>query len=230
MTDSPKPPKVPREPKAPKTTPTIVVEGHKTFEHLGMTATMIDGVVHFLDRSYARNIGREENEIKRTVEENSLELQLYGTLRLVVDVFAIGGNGAQIPIKAYWLNPDQLMILTMQSRTPKGVAFRKVLIDLVKALREGRLVYADGALVTAEPKPAPQPKALKTPSPILTDPRQIVPQTPTSPQLQSIEPYDDQTLAVEINQNRRMRGRSQLPSTILEDSAGELCMRYSMLA
>lgn len=31
---------------AERTSPTIVIEGHETFERLGMTGTVIDGVEH----------------------------------------------------------------------------------------------------------------------------------------------------------------------------------------
>ncbi|WP_173044653.1 hypothetical protein [Bosea sp. ANAM02] len=116
-----------------------------------MIATMIDGVVHFFDRSYARSVGRVENMIGKTINENIVELEGYGTLKLVVDVFSIGGNGAEIPMKACWLNPDQMMILLMLSRTPAGKAMRRKMVDLKNAIRDGRLVYADGGLVTSEP-------------------------------------------------------------------------------
>ncbi|HEV2555460.1 MAG TPA: hypothetical protein VGV17_17030 [Bosea sp. (in: a-proteobacteria)] len=143
--------KLPAKMPGKKVLPTIIIEGHETFEKAGMTATVIDGVEHFLDRSYAENIGRIGYEIHHTIERNRLELEAYGTLRLVDGVFAVVGNGAKLPIKAYWLNADQMMILAMQSRTPKGVAFRKTLIELVKALREGRLVYRDDLSIASGP-------------------------------------------------------------------------------
>lgn len=130
--------------------PTIIIEGHETFERLGMIATKIDGVEHFLDRSYARKIGRQENMISLTIEENRAELEAYGTLQVVLDAFAIGGNGVRMPTKAHWLNADQMMILAMQSRTPKGVAFRKTIVKLVTALREGCLVYRDDLSIASD--------------------------------------------------------------------------------
>lgn len=130
---------------APKQPPRIVIKGHETFEHMGMIATMIDGTVHFFDRSYARSIKRTENTIQQTIERNSYELQGYGTLNLVDKVFSIGGNGAEIPFKAYWLNPDQMMIMLMQSSSEAGIEMRRKMVDLKNDIRDGRLVYADGA-------------------------------------------------------------------------------------
>ena len=139
--------KLPAKKPARKAPPTIIIEGHETYERLGMVATKIDGVEHFLDRSYARKIGRQENMVSLTIEENRDELEAYGTLQVVLDAFAIGGNGVRMPMKAHWLNADQMMILAMQSRTPKGVAFRKTLVELVKAVRDGRLIHRQHAVL-----------------------------------------------------------------------------------
>ena len=141
--------KLPAKKPAKQAQPTIIIEGHQTFEKSGMTATVIDGVEHFLDRSYADKIGRIGRNVPHTIEQNMLELEAYGTLHLVSGVFAVVGNGGKLPIKAYWLNADQMMILAMQSRTPKGVAFRKTIIKLVTALREGRLVYRDNPSIAS---------------------------------------------------------------------------------
>lgn len=138
--------KLPAKKPAKKAPPTIIIEGHETYKRLGMIATKIDGVEHFLDRSYAENIGRIGYNIHLTIEQNLAELEAYGTLHLVDGVFAVVGNGGKLPIKAYWLNADQMMILAMQSRTPKGVAFRKTLVELVKAVRDGRLIQRQHAV------------------------------------------------------------------------------------
>lgn len=157
--------KLPAKKPAEKVPPTIIIEGHETYERLGMVATKIDGVDHFLDRSYARKIGRQENMVSLTIEENRAELEAYGTLQVVLDAFAIGGNGVRMPMKAHWLNADQMMILAMQSRTPKGVAFRKTLVELVKAVRDGRLIHRQHAVplddVRSSPRTAPVVQADK---------------------------------------------------------------------
>lgn len=147
--------KLPAKKPAKKDPPTIVIEGHQTFEKLGMTATVIDGVEHFLDRSYARRIGRQENMISLTIEDNRAELEAYGTLQVVIDMFAVIGNGAKRPVKAHWLNAEQMMILAMQSRTPKGVAFRKTLVELVKAVRDGRLIHRQHAVLADNQEGSP---------------------------------------------------------------------------
>ena len=69
--------KLPVKKPAKKAPPTIIIEGHQTYERLGMVATKIDGVEHFLDRSYARKIGRQENMVSLTIEENRAELEAY---------------------------------------------------------------------------------------------------------------------------------------------------------
>ena len=59
---------------AEKAQPTIIIEGHETFEKLGMTATLIDGVEHFLDRSYAQKwVGRRtpSNARSRSIASSS---------------------------------------------------------------------------------------------------------------------------------------------------------------
>ena len=152
---------------AEKAQPTIIIEGHETFEKLGMTATLIDGVEHFLDRSYAQKMGRTENTIQRTVEEYRLELKAYGTLRLVSKVFAVAGNGARLPIKAYWLNADQMMILAMQSRTLRGIAFRKTLDELVKAVRDGRLIQRQHAVLSDNHGGSPSTASVHNTNPAL---------------------------------------------------------------
>lgn len=221
-------PKAPKE-RASKEPTQIVIKGHETFQHAGMTATMIDGQIHFLDRSYADSIGRIGYNIHYTIEENSLELQAFGTLKLVSGVFAIGGNGAEIPIKAYWLNADQLMILTMQSRTPKGVAFRKVLVDLIKALREGRLVYADGAMIEAQPKPAAV-KAIPAHRRPLICQSELGPRDQVSPQLRSILKIEDEGTADRMLHDARMEKIAPSLEAFLTDETGQLRMRYSTLA
>lgn len=221
-------PKVPKE-RAAKEPTKIVIKGHETFEHAGMTATMIDGQIHFLDRSYADSIGRIGYNIHYTIEENSLELQAFGTLKLVNGVFAIGGNGAEIPIKAYWLNADQLMILTMQSRTPKGVAFRKVLVDLIRALREGRLVYADGAMIEAQPKPADVRAIPAEKRPAIRQ-RELGPRDQVSPYLRSIDKRDDARTADSMAHDARMAKIAPPPEAFITDETGQLRMRYSTLA
>lgn len=65
-----------------------------------MVATKIDGIEHFLDRSYAQKMARTENTIQRTVEEDRLDLEAYGTRYLVSNMFAVIGNGAKRPVKA----------------------------------------------------------------------------------------------------------------------------------
>jgi hypothetical protein len=147
--------KLPVKKPAKKAPPTIIIEGHQTYERLGMVATKIDGVEHFLDRSYARKIGRQENMVSLTIEENRAELEAYGTLQVVLDAFAIGGNGVRMPMKAHWLNAEQMMILAMQSRTPKGVAFRKTLVELVKAVRDGRLIHRQHAVLADNQEGSP---------------------------------------------------------------------------
>ena len=67
-------------------------------------------------------------------------------------LFAVVGNDAKYPIKGYWFNSDQLMILLMKSSSAKAVEFRRRIVTLIRDLREGRLVYRDNALVAAEPR------------------------------------------------------------------------------
>lgn len=204
---TPKPAKAPVE----RTSPTIVIEGHETFERLGMTGTLIDGVEHFLDRSYAENIGRIGYNIHLTIEQNVPELEAYGTLHLVDGVFAVVGNGAKLPIKAYWLNADQMMILAMQSRTPKGVAFRRTLIDLVKALREGRLVHHERALPPSAPKIMPAVKPAPVPTGGL-----------------DLRQGEELEMLVQCSDDQR-RGIHQ-PEPFVVDETGALRIRYSQLA
>lgn len=129
--------------------PALVFE-EETFEHMGMIATMIGSVVHFIDRSYARSIGIVERNVHKTVKDTSLELGLYGTVHAARNLFALTGNGAKYPIKGYWLNADQMMIMAMKSSSAKAVAFRRRIVSLINDLREGRLVYRDNALVVRE--------------------------------------------------------------------------------
>ena len=60
-----------------------------------------------------------------------------------------------MPMKAHWLNAEQMMILAMQSRTPKGVAFRKTLVELVKAVRDGRLIHRQHAVLADNQEGSP---------------------------------------------------------------------------
>lgn len=77
----------------------LYLDGHD-LRSMSLTGTVIDGVEHFLDRSYADNIGRLGYNVHPTIEHNMLELQAYGTLDLVDGTFAVGGNGAKRPVKA----------------------------------------------------------------------------------------------------------------------------------
>ena len=138
--------------KAEPSEPPVLLFKEKTFEHMGMIATMIGGVVHFIDRSYARSIGIAERNVSTTVENNLPELELYGTVHAAHALFAVVGNDAKYPIKGYWLNSDQLMILLMKSSSAKAVEFRRRIVTLIRDPREGRLVYRDNALVAAEPR------------------------------------------------------------------------------
>lgn len=133
-----------------KAEPPVLLFKEKTFEHMGMIATMIGGVVHFIDCSCARSIGIAERNVSTTVESNLPELELYGTVHAAHALFAVVGNDAKYPIKGYWLNSDQLMILLMRSSSAKAVEFRRRVVTLIRDLREGRLVYRDNALVAAE--------------------------------------------------------------------------------
>lgn len=146
-------------------------------------------------------------------------------------MFSIGGNGAEIPFKAYWLNPDQMMIMLMQSSSEAGIEMRRKMVDLKNDIRDGRLVYADGALVPGQAAQAIDAKAKLLPSPPKKpfDPYETMVTTPTSPELESIQPYDDQILAADLAESRRPR-RLPRPEAILTDENGELRMRYSTLA
>jgi hypothetical protein len=150
--------------KAEPSEPPVLLFKEKTFEHMGMIATMIGGVVHFIDRSYARSIGIAERNVSTTVENNLPELELYGTVHAAHALFAVVGNDAKYPIKGYWLNSDQLMILLMKSSSAKAVEFRRRIVTLIRDLREGRLVYRDNALVAAEPRQDTQTAHTSPPS------------------------------------------------------------------
>ena len=134
-----------------KAEPPVLLFKEETFEHMGMIATAIGGIVHVIDRSYARSIGIVERNVSTTVEDNRPELETYGTLH-VAHAASLGGNDVEMSILAYWLNLDQLMILLMRSSSDRAIEFRRRIINLIKDLREGRLVYRDNALVASEPR------------------------------------------------------------------------------
>lgn len=85
-----------------KAEPPVLLFKEETFEHMDMIATMIGGIVHVIDRSYARSIGIVERNVNTTVDENRPELETYGTLH-VAHAASLGGNDVEMPILAYWL-------------------------------------------------------------------------------------------------------------------------------
>ena len=78
----------------PEAPPVLVFEENETFVQMDMIATMIDGVVHFSDRSYVRAIGRAERNVGTIVEDNLPELELYGTVHVAHAPFSPVGSGA----------------------------------------------------------------------------------------------------------------------------------------
>lgn len=95
-----------------------------TFEHMGMIATVIDGVVLFVDRSYARATGGVEYHARTTIEDSIENRELYGSVRVVRGLMAVACKGAKRRIQACSLNAKQLMILLMQCCTPRRVHLR----------------------------------------------------------------------------------------------------------
>lgn len=145
----------------------VLIFKEETFDHDGLIATRIDGVIHFIDRSYAKGVGIVEHNAHLSVEGSMPELELYGTVHVAHGLFAVVGNGAKYPVKGYWLNGEQFMILLMKSSSARAIEFRRRVVMILRDLREGRLVYRDNALVACEPGHAPQTAHAGQPTPTL---------------------------------------------------------------
>ncbi len=151
------------------------------------------------------------------ITKNIDDLRQFGLVHSVSEPY-VSGKGRTDDATVHYLTEDPLYYLVPMTRTKKGRELRILMTHVFIAWRKGSI-----AAIAREPKPT-----LKAPSTV-PDPRQIVPLTPASPQLESIEPYDDQRLSAEMKEARRSR-RPPEPEQIVTDETGQLRIRYSMLA
>ena len=80
--------------------------------------------------------------IRQTIANNINELSEHESIHLVREMIVVG-KGAKREVDVNYLTEDQVFQLTLWSRTPKGKEFRRLLIELFKAWRDGKLGAPD---------------------------------------------------------------------------------------
>ena len=128
-----------------------------TTEH-GLRLYEIEGEPYVKDVELGAWLGMTQpSNIRQTVASNIKELQSEQPIHVVREMVALG-SGAKREIDVNYLTEDQVLLLTIYSRTPKGREFRRLLIDVFIAWRDGKIVAKAGpAARLPSPKPAPKP-------------------------------------------------------------------------
>jgi hypothetical protein len=144
--------KSPKPTKAAKPDFPVSVSAH------GLSLYEIDGKPYAMDVEYGTWSGLKNPEtVRLRIRNNWNELQTYGPIFLVKKMVDIG-SGAEREVETYYLNEDHTLLLTMLGRTKKSAEFRKLLIEVFKAWRDGKLVSSRRTWRKHSPSiPVPRP-------------------------------------------------------------------------
>lgn len=123
----------------------------------GLPLYEIDGKPYAMDVEYGAWVGRKDGERIRDRIRNSPELLSYGSFPVVREMIDTA-KPAQVEVTTYYLSEDHTLLLTLLGRTEKSAEFRKLLIEIFKAWRDGKLVSRAEAAEAALQRPRATPQ------------------------------------------------------------------------